>query len=144
MGRAATAVLSGEAYRRRDSADESDCSATRSSVELAPPFAVADSFSVFAHLNVEKTALYRAVLDAFVAALRPAEVAGLLRTSLAAKDAPSAKKPSSRPSPPISGEAKRGFREHGIPHFRAIHGDHNAVFAIDTLSRRISPCVLWP
>ena len=27
------------------------------------------------------------------------------------------------------------FREHGIPHFHAIYGDHNAVFAIETLAR---------
>ena len=27
------------------------------------------------------------------------------------------------------------FREHGIPHFHAVYGDHNAVFAIETLER---------
>ena len=25
------------------------------------------------------------------------------------------------------------FREHGVPHFHALYGEHNAVFAIDTL-----------
>jgi hypothetical protein len=25
------------------------------------------------------------------------------------------------------------FREHGVPHFHAIYGDHSAVFSIDTL-----------
>ena len=27
------------------------------------------------------------------------------------------------------------FREHGIPHFHAVYGDHNAVFAIESLAR---------
>ena len=25
------------------------------------------------------------------------------------------------------------FREHGVPHFHALYGEHNAVFAIETL-----------
>jgi len=25
------------------------------------------------------------------------------------------------------------FRDHGVPHFHALYGEHNAVFAIDTL-----------
>ena len=25
------------------------------------------------------------------------------------------------------------FREHGVPHFHALYGEHNAMFAIDTL-----------
>lgn len=25
------------------------------------------------------------------------------------------------------------FREHGVPHFHALYGEHNAVFAIDTV-----------
>ncbi len=54
-------------------------------VEMSGPIDVTNSFSVFAHLTVEKSALYRGILGAFVVArtrfsiaLRPAEVARLL------------------------------------------------------------------
>lgn len=52
------------------------------------PFSMTESFAVFAHLNVEKTALYRGILGVFVAerarfaiALRPAEISGGLARS---------------------------------------------------------------
>lgn len=57
--------------------------------------AVTESYAVFAHLNVEKTPLYRAVLEAFVAArrqfaiaLRPVEIAERIPRPAGAPEAP--------------------------------------------------------
>jgi len=89
---------------------------------MSEPAPASPSFSVFAHLNVEKTPLYRAILSFFVAerarfviALRPSEIQAALSAAALPFDplksqirnfrsAPSTPKP----SPPLSSNCARG------------------------------------